>query len=234
MPFNILDVECSKQDILKKAFTHPSYTKESELPSTDNYERLEFLGDAVLKLVISNLLYEKYPDYNEGDLSKIRSILVSDATLSGIAADIGLNEKLILGSGEEKTGGRNRESNVACAMEAVFGAYYLDGKIDFVEKFLSENLLPLADDVVNHFEKYNSKAVLQEYVQQTSTQLPEYVVVNSRGPAHKPIFEVEVRYNGEVLASGEGKSKKEAQQDAAYKACIGLGIIKDKDVQNDK
>ncbi len=225
MGFNLLDIECEDKSLVELAFTHPSYTKEKELSYTQSYERLEFLGDAVLKLCISDLLYKKYPDYEEGELSKIRSILVSDATLAKIAKSIGIDKNLILGTGEENTGGRTRESNIACAMEAVLGAYYLNGKITFVEKFLEENLLPIANDIDEHFEKYNAKAVLQEYTQGQNGILPDYKVINTKGPAHKPIFEVEVSYMGEVLAVGSGHSKKEAQQDAAYQACLKLNII---------
>lgn len=227
MQFNLLDIECNDKDLLKTAFTHPSYTKEQSLPYSHNYERLEFLGDAVLKLVTSNLLYEKYPEYEEGELSKIRSILVSDMTLSKLALEMGLDNRLILGAGEEHTGGRRRESNVACSLEAVLGVYYLDGKINDVERFLSENLLPYADDIEKHFEKYNAKAVLQEYTQKESCELPVYSVVETKGPAHKPVFVVQVAYKDEVLAFGEGTTKKDAQQDAAYKACIKLGAIKE-------
>lgn len=226
MGFNLLDVECENKDNLKLAFTHPSYSKENNLSHLESYERLEFLGDAVLKLAISELLYKKFPDYAEGDLSKIRSILVSDATLSQIARDIKLQDKMILGVGEEHTGGRERESNIACTMEAVFGAYFLDGKYKDVEKFLKEQLLPRAEDIESHFAKYNAKAVLQEYTQKMNNDLPEYSIVNASGPAHSPVFEAEVSYEGKVLAKGKGKSKKEAHQDAAYKACQKLGIIK--------
>lgn len=226
MSFNLLDVECENKDNLKLAFTHPSYSKENSLSRLKSYERLEFLGDAVLKLAISDLLYKKYPEYEEGELSKIRSILVSDATLSLIAKDINLQDKMILGAGEEHTGGRDRESNIACTMEAVFGAYFLDGKYKDVERFLKENLLPKADDIESHFERYNAKAVLQEYTQKRNSELPEYTIVNTLGPAHNPVFEAEVSYEGKVLARGKGKSKKEAHQDAAYKACQKLKIIK--------
>lgn len=225
MAFNLLDIDCSDKNLLKTAFTHPSYTKENDLSSLENYERLEFLGDAVLKLVSSKLLYNKYPEYNEGELSKIRSILVSDAILSDIAKEIGLDKEMILGSGEEHTGGRTRESNIACTMEAVLGAYFLDGKINYVEQFLDEWLIPRSDDIEQHFEKYNAKAVLQEYTQKESNILPVYKTVNVTGPNHKPVFEVEVTYIDNVLATGKGHSKKEAQQDAAYKACVELGII---------
>ena len=225
MVFNLLDIVCSDEKLINIAYTHPSYTKEQEMSALDNYERLEFLGDAVLKLVISKLLYNKYPEYHEGDLSKIRSILVSDAILAGIAKDIGLDKKMILGSGEEHTGGRERESNIACTMEAVLGAYFLDGKIEDITTFLKERLLPLSDEIDSHFERYNAKAVLQEYTQKESSILPVYETVNVSGPNHNPVFEVEVSYNNKVLARGLGKSKKEAQQDAAYKACENLGIV---------
>ena len=226
-PFKLEGVKCSNEKLLRVAFTHPSYTKEQSLPYSENYERLEFLGDAVLKLVTSSLLYKKYPEYEEGDLSKIRSILVSDATLSKVALDIGLDKYLLLGSGEEHTGGRKRESNIACSLESVFGVYYLDGKVSVVEKFVERHLLPISDDIENHFVKYNAKAVLQEYTQKISNELPVYNLVETKGPAHKPHFVIEVSYQDKVLASGEGKNKKEAQQDAAYKACVELGIIEE-------
>lgn len=223
--FNLLDVECGNKELLKTALTHPSYTKENNLSYSQSYERLEFLGDAVLKLVISNLLYEKYSDYEEGKLSKIRSVLVSDAELAKLAKKINLDKYLILGLGEEHTGGRTRESNIACSMEAVFGVYYLDGKIAEIEKFLKEHLIPVVEDIELHFENYNSKAILQEYTQGQNGELPYYEVISTKGPAHKPVFVVEVSYLGEVLAQGKGKSKKEAQQDAALNACHKLGII---------
>lgn len=225
MTDNILDIECDDKKLLNIAFTHPSYTKENNLPVVDNYERLEFLGDAVLKLVTSNLLYDKYPDKDEGELSKIRSILVSDAILSNIAKDIGVDKKIILGVGEENTGGRTRESNIACVMEAVLGAYYLDGKFSCIKEFINNRLMPKSDDILEHFAKYNAKAVLQEYTQGKTKEIPVYTTVKTTGPNHNPIFEIEVSYNEEVLAIGSGHSKKEAQQDAAYKACLKLGLI---------
>jgi len=224
MSFNLLETKCDEK-LLNIAFTHPSYTKENSLSHLDSYERLEFLGDAVLKLAISKLMYEKYPEYSEGDLSKIRSILVSDAILSEIAKKVNLPDKMILGVGEEHTGGRDRESNIACTMEAVLGAYFLSGKFDEVIRFLNERLMPFADDIDSHFEKYNAKAVLQEYTQKIDGKLPVYEVTNIKGPAHEPVFQVEVSYNGKILATGEGKTKKEAHQDAAYKACSFLNII---------
>ena len=147
-----------EKNLITLALTHPSYTKEKgELDSLENYERLEFFGDSVLKLFTSKLLYEAYPDYPEGKLSKIRSILVSDLTLSKIAFQIGLDNLIILGPAEEKQGGRKRESNLACSLEALLGAYYLSGKQKAVEKFILKYVLPYASDIDEHFEKYNAK-----------------------------------------------------------------------------
>ena len=222
--FNIFDVECTKKDVLKKALTHPSYTKDMGLGHIESYERLEFLGDAVLKLTMSKLLYDKYPDYEEGELSKMRSILVSDAILADIAVKIGIPDRLILSKSEAATGGRTRSSNIACALEATLGAYYLDGKIDDVEHFIKENLLPLSDDIVEHFVKYNAKAVLQEYTQKQDNSVPVYTTLGMTGPQHKPVFEVSVTYNEKELARGSGHTKKEAQQNCAFKACVELGL----------
>ena len=213
-------------ELLTLALTHPSYNKEKgDMDSLENYERLEFFGDSVLKLFTSKLLYETYPDYTEGKLSKIRSILVSDFTLSKIALKIGLNNLIILGHAEEKQGGRNRESNLACALEAILGAYYLSKKEKLVEKFLQKYLLPFSSDIDEHFEKYNAKDVLQQYTQGIDKTLPVYKTISIEGPAHAPVFNVEVSWHDEVIATCKGKTKKEAQQECAYEACKKLGII---------
>lgn len=225
--FNLLSIECSNQEVLERAFTHPSYTKDNNLSFTESYERLEFLGDAVLKLTTSKLLYEKYSDYDEGELSKMRSILVSDAVLADVAVEIGLPELLKLGYSEESTGGRNRSSNIACAFEAMLGAYFLDGKFHEIEDFIRETILPKSDDVVEHFAKYNAKAVLQEYTQKQKNVTPVYKTINVTGPQHKPLFEVSVSYDNEELAVGVGHTKKEAQQNCAYKACVQLGLTEE-------
>lgn len=212
-------------ELIRKALTHPSYVKENNLDSLLSYERLEFFGDSVLKLFSSKLLYEKYPEYEEGELSKIRSILVSDNILSKIAFEIGLDEMIILGPAEEKQGGRRRESNLACSLEAILGAYYLSGKGICVEKFISKYLMPFVQDIDEHFEKYNAKDILQQYTQGIDKTLPEYRTIGILGPAHKPEFEVEVFWQGRVIARAKGHSKKEAQQNCAYEACRKLGVI---------
>jgi len=214
--------------LLTLALTHPSYTKEGgDVDSLENYERLEFFGDSVLKLFVSKLLYETYPDYPEGKLSKIRSILVSDLTLSKIAFEIGIDKEILLGHAEEKQGGRKRESNLACALEAVLGAYYLSGKEKAAEEFISKYVLPYASDIDEHFERYNAKDVLQQYTQGIDKTLPEYTTLSIQGPAHAPVFEVELSWHGEVIAVCHGKTKKEAQQECAYEACKKFNLIKD-------
>ncbi|MBE7711418.1 MAG: ribonuclease III [Cyanobacteria bacterium SIG31] len=212
-------------DLVEKALTHPSYTKELNLDDLLNYERLEFFGDSVLKLFTSKLLYNTYPDYPEGDLSKIRSILVSDNILSKIALQIGVDKKIKLGPAEEKQGGRKRESNLACSVEALLGAYYLNGKIPEIENFIAQYLMPYAKDIDEHFEKYNAKDLLQQYTQGIDKTLPVYRTVAVHGPAHKPEFEVAVEWQDKILAKAFGKSKKEAQQNCAYEACKMLGVI---------
>lgn len=214
-----------KNDLVEKALTHPSFTKENAINSLENYERLEFFGDSVLKLFTSKLLYEIYPEAPEGELSKIRSILVSDAILAQIAIQIGVDKLLKLGPSEEKQGGRKRESNIACALEALLGAYYLNGKQTEIEKFIKDYVIVFAEDVDKHFEKYNAKDILQQYTQGIDKTLPVYRTLAVRGPAHKPVFEVEVEWQGSVIASATGKSKKEAQQNCALAACKKLGVV---------
>lgn len=217
--------EEADEKLIEQSLTHPSYTKELNLDDLMNYERLEFFGDSVLKLYSSKMLYEAYPEYPEGELSKIRSILVSDNILSKIAFQIGLDKLIKLGPAEEKQGGRRRESNLACSLEAVLGAYYLSKKGDCVEVFIKKYLQPFVADINEHFEKYNAKDILQQYTQGIDKTLPVYRTVDVKGPAHAPIFEVEVEWQGKILAKAEGKTKKEAQQNCAYEACRIVGVI---------
>lgn len=222
----IYGIKIDNPNFFKRALTHPSYTKEQDIPYTENYERMEFLGDAVLKLITSQILYERYPDYTEGDLSKIRSIVVSDATLSKIAHDIGLCDLIIMARHEAKQGLAHIESVCACAFEAVLGAYYLDNKLQNLIPFLKKVLMAYIEEVDKNFEKYNAKAILQEYTQSLTKETPVYNLVDETGPDHNKTFEVEVLYQDKVIARGSGKSKKDAEQHAAYSACKILGAIK--------
>ena len=210
----------------QRAVTHSSYTKENNMHFIECYERLEFLGDAVLKLTISDCLFKKFPEYSEGALSKIRSIVVSDAVLAEIAKKNGLSELIIMSRHEEKQGCRNLESVCACAFEAVLGAYYLDGKFRELLEYINTTFASYIEEVDSNSSKYNAKAVLQEYTQGLTKETPVYRVVAESGPAHKRDFEVEVSYQENVIAKATGRSKKEAEQKCAYEACKILGVIK--------
>lgn len=222
---DIFGISISNGDLFRPALTHPSYTKENDLDYDECYERLEFLGDAVLKLLVSDLLYEKYPEAAEGDMSKLRSIAVSDNILAIISHDIGLDKLIIVGSHDKKLGVQKLESVTACAFEAVLGAYYLDGKLSELTVFIKKTFEPYLCEIEKNYSQYNAKAILQEFTQGQNKTIPVYNVVNMEGPAHNRVFTVEVSYNDEVIASGCGKTKKDAEQKAAYEACKRLGAI---------
>ena len=218
----IFGIETTTPDLYKKAITHPSYTQDLNLPHTDCYERLEFLGDAVLKLTVSDVLYNLFPTSTEGEMSKIRSIIVSDNTLSEIAKNNGLQDIIILSRHDEKQGARKLNSICACAFEAILGAYYLDGKYNEIRKYIEKTFTTRIKDVKNNFGKYNAKEILQEYTQSINKDRPVYTVIGEYGPEHKKEFEVEVTYNGEILAKERGFSKKDAEQEAAKDALSKL------------
>lgn len=221
----IFEIRPEQTENFKKALIHGSYTKENNIDSLENYERLEFLGDAVLKLCVSEILYKKFPNYLEGNLTKIRSIVVSDNMLAQIAREVGLSKLIILGKQEEKMGGRDKTSILACALEAILGAYHLEGKSKEISYFLEKALAPYIKDVDENSEKFNAKAILQEYTQSQNRETPNYIIVDEIGPQHNKTFVVEVSYMQELLATGKGKTKKEAEQAGAYEACLKLGIL---------
>ncbi len=222
----IFGIETVTPEYYKNALTHPSFTKDNGLEYSKCYERLEFLGDAVLKLAVSDILYKEYPNYTEGQMSKIRSIIVSDNILAKLANKIGLNKLIIAGEHDKKQGITNLESVTACAFEATLGAFFLDGKFNEVMSFLDKEFHDEIIEIDKNFEKYNAKAILQEYTQGLTKETPVYRLVETKGAEHKKIFVIEVLYRGEVIAQGEGKSKKDAEQHAAYSACHKLGAIK--------
>lgn len=221
----IYGINIDNSEYFTAALTHPSYTQESGLQYDQNYERYEFLGDAVLKLLTSELLFQKYPQYAEGELSKIRSIVVSDNTLAKIAHEIGLCDLIILAKHEEKQGLAKIASVCACAFEAVLGAFYLDGKLEQLKPFLNKVLTPYIEAVDANFAQYNAKALLQEFTQAIDKQIPVYKLVEETGPAHNKTFKIAVSYQNKVVAFGTGKTKKEAEQNAAYEACRIFGAL---------
>ncbi len=223
---DILGLKYLNFEIADEALTHSSFNFEAGNENGKDYERLEFLGDSVLRLYVSELLYDKYPDYDEGKLTKIRSRLVSDNFLAGLAKKIGIDKFIQLGKHEEKDGGRNKESIKACAMEAMLGAIYKSSGADSVKEFI----YGLYNDIPTGFDEetieyYNYKELLQQYTQSKNKDLPEYKLTGETGKAHKREFEATVSYKGEILGQGRGKTKKEAEKQAAKEALIKLKLI---------
>jgi len=203
--------------LLAEALTHPSLAYETQKPHFDN-QRLEFLGDAVLQLVLTDALYELFPKFAEGRLTKLRSRLVSRKALERYAIDYKLGKYLMIGKGEEASGGRDRASTLADAFEALIGAIYLDGSIVAARAFV---LRACENDLAHVAEtptEINPKGELQEILQGLSTRSPSYRIVSQEGPDHCRIFEANVEWGGQMLGSGSGQSKKEAESVAAIDA----------------
>ena len=203
--------------LLAEALTHRSLAYESRRPHFDN-QRLEFLGDAVLQLVLTEELFRMFPDFPEGRLTKLRARLVSRRSLAKFANDIDLGAFVMLGKGEESSGGRRRDSTLADAFEALLGAVYLDGGPERTR----EVLLKVADDAIRELvespEERNPKGELQECLQAISADAPRYKVISQSGPDHRRVFKSEVNWGGMSLGTGRGKSKKEAEARAAANA----------------
>ena len=217
--------------LIQTAFTHSSYSNELKVRHVECEcnERLEFLGDSVLSIIVSEYLYSNYKDMPEGDLTKMRAALVQSVTLAGYARSIGLGEHLYLGHGEEKNDGRNRQSTLENAFEALLAAIYLDagerGK-ETVKKFL----LPLVKNEIKALDSRGNhtdfKTELQQLIQQAEGDFLEYVTVGESGPDHDKVFEVEAKLNSNVIGRGKGKTKREAEQNAAKQALGLFGEIK--------
>ena len=202
-----------------QALTHSSYANEHRWNHSRCNERLEFLGDAVLEIVTSDFLYHKYEDLPEGDLTKIRASIVCEPTLAYCAGDISLGEYLLLGKGEEATGGRSRNSVVSDAMEALIGAIYLDGGFANAKEFIHRFIL---NDIEHKQLFYDSKTILQEMVQSRSSEGLSYEILREEGPDHNKSFEVCARIGGAEIGRGTGRTKKAAEQVAAYNGILKL------------
>ena len=207
------------KNLLRQALTHSSYANEHRMNRLYNNERLEFLGDAVLEVVSSEFLYKKYPDMQEGQLSKKRASLVCEPTLAKCAAEIGLGQYLFLGKGEETTGGRERDSVISDAMEAVIGAIFLDSGIDDAKAFILKYIL---NDIEHKVLFHDSKTLLQEIVQAKWKVPVVFETVDALGPEHSRIFVVQAKKGNEVLGEGRGRTKQAAGQDAAYQAIMKI------------
>ncbi|MDC3416426.1 ribonuclease III [Aquibacillus salsiterrae] len=212
-----LGIKFNNERLLRQAFTHSSYVNEHRRKEFKDNERLEFLGDAVLELGVSQYLYIEFPEMEEGDLTKLRASIVCEPSLVRFANDIDFSSYILLGRGEEMTGGRNRPALLADVFESFVGALYLDQGYDEVITFLEKYVYPkISTGAFSHAMDYKSQ--LQEKVQQNKHSNIEYVIVEELGPAHNREFVAEVRINDKVAGTGIGRTKKEAEQRAAKKA----------------
>ena len=204
-------------DLLRLALTHPSIAHEAGTHIQTN-QRLEFLGDAVLQLILTRALYDKFPGYGEGPLTKARATLVNRRQLAHHARVIGLQEHLILSHGEERTGGRHRPSAMADAFEALVGAVFMDGGFDAAREFVLVEFAEYVSGLVSLPQIDNPKGELQELLQATSAEAPQYQFITATGPDHDRVFECSVHHGGAELGRGTGKSKKDAETAAALTA----------------
>jgi len=202
--------------LLTEALTHPSFVHEGEGEGASHYERLEFLGDAVLELATSTILYHMRPNDSEGDLTRARADLVNQRTLSKIASELNIGQVLRLGAGERKSGGARKPSILSSALEAVIGAVYLDGGWDDARRLVERLTRPLAETQPVGLK--DPRSALQEWTQARSGEPPEYRCVSDRGPQHRKVFKVELRIGGRLISCGEGMNKKEACRRAAANA----------------
>ena len=205
--------------LLKKAMVHSSYANEKHLPKYECNERLEFLGDAVLELISSEFLFSLHKTMPEGQLTKTRASMVCEPALAFCARDIELGKYLLLGKGEDATGGRKRESVTSDAMEALIGAIYLDGGFANAKEFIERFILK---DLENKKLFYDSKTILQEIVQSNFKKSVSYELLGEKGPDHNKVFEVAVRIGDARYGVGSGRTKKAAEQEAAYQSILAL------------
>ena len=207
------------KQLLVQAFTHSSFVNEQKINKHPDYERLEFLGDAVLEMISSAYLFRKFPDKKEGEMSKMRASLVCEGALAFDAKVLDLKSYILLGKGEEATGGRDKESIIADVMEAVIGALFLDGGIEQSKRFIDSYILTNTDAVVMFGD---SKSMLQEVAQGENLGEVRYEICGESGPEHDKIFEVRVYVGDKNLGEGTGKTKKAAEQKAASQALLVL------------
>ena len=220
----ILGYRFCDQALLRQALTHPSYLNEARMPECSDYQRLEFLGDAVLGMLLADLLLQRFPALPEGDLSRLRSTLVDQPRLAALAADAGIAPMILMGKGAEREGGRTNPSILADVFEALIGAIYQEAGLAVVKDLVAQLYEPLlADRAGATALLHDAKSALQEYLAARKQSFPVYTVVADEGPAHHRFFRVAVAVDGCTVAEGEGRSKKAAQQAAA---CAALQILK--------
>lgn len=212
------NLEFKSQKLLEQAFIHRSFINENPRSGLEHNERLEFLGDAVLELVVTEFLYTKYPHHNEGDLTSYRSALVNAVTLGSVADSLSFNDMLKLSKGEAKDVSRARSSILADAYEAFVGAIYLDQGYDVVKTFISQTLLGKTDEIIKKGLYKDAKSFVQEKSQEVYGVTPAYRVIHEEGPDHDKIFRVGIYFGEDLIAEGQGKSKQEAETSSARAA----------------
>ena len=212
-----------KLEFLNQAFTHRSFAHEAG-ENGENNERLEFLGDSVLGLVVAEYVYATLPDQPEGELARIKSFVVSEASLSEIARGLRVDNFILIGKGEEYSGGRSKKTILADCLEAIIGAYYLDSGFPAAARFVHTMLIPEINKVLENRHAKDYKTLLQEWVQQRMKTYPKYRVVQKTGPDHDKTFWIEVHIGDRSFAAGKGKNKKEAEQEAARIAYEGMHV----------
>ena len=218
-----MNIPIKNKNLLRTALTHRSYLNEHKSVTTHN-ERLEYLGDAVIELIVSEFLFKKFTNKPEGDLTAIRSAMVRTETLAKVATDLELGKKLRMSKGEEASGGKTNIALLANTFEAVIGALYLDQGFEVVASFLETHLFTQLNEIMEKALYKDFKSTLQEAVQASGKSTPEYKVIKEEGPDHNKIFTVEVTVDDKVLSQGKGKNKQTAQQQAAASALEKINI----------
>jgi ribonuclease III len=215
---NIIDVTFKDKGLLKQAFTHRSYLNENRSLTLSHNERLEFLGDAVLELSVTRYLYDQFPEKPEGELTALRSSLVNAITLAEVASNLKVNDFLLLSKGEAKDTGRARQYILANTLEAIIGAIYMDQGFEPAHGFISKFVLTLTDEIVRQGTWIDAKSSFQEKAQERMSTTPSYKKLKDTGPDHDKHFTVGVYLGDDLVAEGTGKSKQDAEQEAARKA----------------
>ncbi|MFA6696929.1 MAG: ribonuclease III [Clostridiales bacterium] len=213
----VLAYDFKDKDLIKTAITHTSFANEAR-GRVDHNERLEFLGDSVLSLSVSEFIYKTYPKLPEGSMTKLRAGVVSEFTLAKIAKSMGLGKYLRLGKGEQINGGRHRDSILADAFEAIIAAIYLDGGLEPAKEFVIRQLADSIKSLSKSDGSWDSKTLLQELLQVSNKADIRYEIIAEDGPDHNKSFTAQISNNGKIIGTGQGKSKKEAEQMAAYNA----------------
>lgn len=208
----------SDKHLLILALTHSSYANEIKKGSHENNERLEFLGDAVLDMAVSEYMYRHFPKMPEGELTKLRAAVVCEGSLAELSRKLGVGRVLLLGKGEESTGGRNRDSILADAFESIIGAICIDGGVDAAVTYVMRFMVDCIEHTKSTFRNLDCKTHLQEVIQKVSKIPLQYAIIDEQGPDHNKVFVAEVTHEGRVLGTGKGRSKKEAEQNAANNA----------------